>query len=73
MQALSAKKVPTLTEQQLHNEEAKATKQAKDCSNNEQNGRKTTYSYLGCSNIWFEPVHSIIKSKASKTNSTSNG
>ena len=63
-----SKKVPTLTEQQLHNEEAKATKQAKDCSNNEQNGRKTTYSCLGCSNIWFEPVHSIIKSVKDKFN-----
>jgi len=65
---LVTKKVPALTEQLLHNEEAKAAKQAKDNSNNERNRRKTTYFCMGHSNIWSKPVHSIIKSIKDKFN-----
>jgi len=65
---LLTKKVPTLTEQLQHNEEAKALKQAKDNSNNERNRRRTTYFCIGYSNIWSKPVHSIIKSIKDKFN-----
>jgi len=45
------KKVPTLTEQLQHNEEAKAIKQAKDNSNNKRNRRRTACFCIGHSNI----------------------
>jgi len=57
-----------LTEQLQHNDKAKALEQAKDNSNNESNRRRTTYFCLGCSNIWSNPVHSIIKSIKDKFN-----
>jgi len=58
----------TLTEQLLHNEEAKAAKQAEDNSNNERNRRRTTCFCIQCSNAWSKPVHSIIKSIKDKFN-----
>jgi len=65
---LVTKKVPTLTEQLLHNEEAKAAEQAEDNSNNERNRRRTACFCIGHSNIWSKPVHSIIKSTKDKFN-----
>jgi len=62
------KKVPALTEQLQHNEEAKALEQAKNNSNNERNRRRTTNFCIVCSNIWSKPVHSIIKSVKDKIN-----
>jgi len=62
------KKAPTLTEQLQHNKEAKALEQAKDNSNNEHNKRRTTCFCIRHSNIWSEPVHSIIKSVKDKFN-----
>jgi len=63
------KKIPTLTKQLQHNEEAKAVKQAKDQSNNKYNRRRTTYFCIGYSNIWSKPVRSIIETVKDKFNS----
>jgi len=62
------KKIPTLTKQLQHNEEAKALKQAKDDPNNKQNRRRTIYFCVGHSNLWPEPVHALIKTVKDKFN-----
>jgi len=51
-----------------HNEEGKALKKAKDCSNNKRNRKGTTYFCISHSNIWSEPVHSMIKTVKDKFN-----
>ena len=65
---LVTKKVPTLTEQLQHDEQAKAAKQAKDDSNNQRNRSRTTYFCIGYTKIWSKPIHTIIKEMKAKFN-----
>jgi len=65
---LVTKRIPTLTKQLQHNEEAKALKQAKGHSNNEHNRRRITCFCIGYSNICYKPVHSIVKTIKDKFN-----
>jgi len=65
---LVTNRIPTLTEQLQHNEEAKAIKKAKDNSNNQRNRCRTIYFCIGYSKLWSKPIHTIIKSIKAKFN-----
>jgi len=65
---LVTNKIPTLTEQLQHNEEAKAIKKAKGDSNNQRNRRRTICFCIGYSKLWSKPIHTVIKSIKAKFN-----
>jgi len=65
---LVTEKIPTLTEQPQHNDEATAPKQVKDNSNNKGNRRLTICFCIVHFDRGSKPVHSIVKTINDKFN-----
>jgi len=65
---LITKKIPTLTQQRQHNKETKVLKQIKDGSNSKRNRMRTIHFCIGHSDLWSEPVRTVIKTVKDKFN-----